>query len=142
MNKTTKILLAIAGVIILAFFLSLALLKLNIINNSWFQPKYVMVYLNSGDVYFGRMTKFSMSELSDVLFLQKDPTTGKLSVQKFKDSIWQPENTVHFEKQQIAFWSYLKPESPIIQLINGELSSGSIQTQEDINKTSSSTPAK
>ena len=81
---------------------------------------YYAVYLRTGDLYFGHLCKFfSKYTLTNVYFLQRDEK-GELSLQKFEQSAYQPEDKMILNKENIVWFSKIKDESPLIPVLEGK----------------------
>lgn len=75
---------------------------------SFLWPQYVAVYMNTGDLYFGSLTRFPHVVLRDVWFMQKDSSSGELSAQQFSKVIWEPEGDLYLNNSQIVWVAHLK----------------------------------
>lgn len=82
------------------------------------QPRYVAVYLETGEIYFGSMRWFPSPRLSNVMFLQQTQEQG-LQLDSFTNAVWQPQEPLHISRDKIVFWTYLAPTSPVVQAIEG-----------------------
>jgi len=81
---------------------------------------YYAVYLRTGDLYFGHLCKFfSKYTLTNIYFLQRDEK-GELSLQKFEQSAYQPEDKMILNKENIVWFSKIKDESPLIPVLEGK----------------------
>jgi len=81
---------------------------------------YYAVYLRTGDLYFGHLCKFfSKYTLTNIYFLQRDEK-GELSLQKFEQSVYQPEDKMILNKENIVWFSKIKDESPLIPVLEGK----------------------
>jgi len=81
---------------------------------------YYAVYLRTGDLYFGHLCKFfSKYTLTNIYFLQRDEK-GELSLQKFEQSAYQPEDKMILNKENIVWFSKIKNESPLIPVLEGK----------------------
>lgn len=85
---------------------------------SIFYKPYMAVYLTTGDIYFGKTSVFPRVKIQEPWFLQRNEEGG-LSLEKFSDAIWAPENGMKISKGQIVFMSKLSESSPIIAAIEG-----------------------
>jgi len=80
------------------------------------KDRYSAVYLNSGEIYFGKLSSsFGWFKLTDVYLLQRDEKG--LNLNRFKDVVWQPAEPLNIKKDKVVFWSYLTETSPVIQAI-------------------------
>jgi ABC-type antimicrobial peptide transport system permease subunit len=82
--------------------------------------KYVAVYLVTGDIYFGKIKWFPYPQLSDVVLLQRTQDQG-LTVDRFSNAVWKPQEPMRLSKDKIVFWTYLSSESPIVAFIENKL---------------------
>lgn len=81
--------------------------------------RYVAVYLETGDIYFGQMRWFPSPRLSNVMFLQQAQGQEGLMVDHFTNVVWRPQEPMRISRDKIVFWTYLDPASPIVQAIKG-----------------------
>ncbi len=82
------------------------------------QPRYVAIYLETGEIYFGSMRWFPSPRLSNVMFLQQTQEQG-LQLDRFTNAVWQPQEPLYISRDKIVFWTYLAPTSPVVQAIEG-----------------------
>lgn len=129
MNKTNKVLIFIA--VVLAVMLI-------IIGLTWyfqinFQNQYYAVYLNTGDLYFGKLSRFPNLSLSNIWYLQRDTQNGQTSLVDFSKSSWGPENKIEISKDKVVWMSRISPSSPLIAVIDGTYQVNSQQPTSDQN---------
>lgn len=84
-------------------------------------PKYVAVYLETGEIYFGKMRWFPSPRLSNVMFVQQAQQGQGLMLDRFTNAVWKPAEPLRISRGKIVFWTYLEPESPIVQAIEGKI---------------------
>jgi hypothetical protein len=84
------------------------------------RPKYVAVYLQTGELYFGSMRWFPTPQLSHVMLLQRTQDQG-LTLDRFTNAVWRPKEPMQIRPDKIVFWTYLEPESPIVQALEGRI---------------------
>lgn len=86
----------------------------------WFreQPFYA-VYLRTGDLYFGRLTKFPSFSLRQVYLLQvnRENAENPLSVQRFRDVFWGPEDEIELNREDVVWLTELRDDSQLVNLI-------------------------
>lgn len=113
MSKLNKILLVI--VIVLLVALSAVVYW----QRGGFEKPYWAVYLNTGDLYFGKLSRFPGLSLSGVLLLQRNPqdTQNPLSLAKFKEVFWGPEDKIYLNDENIVWKTKLRTDSQIIEFI-------------------------
>lgn len=89
----------------------------------WRQNKiekpYYAVYLENGDIYFGKLSFFPYLSLKDVYFLQKNPSDSQnpFSVLKFENAFWGPENKIYINKEKIIWKTRLRDDSQVLNII-------------------------
>ncbi|MEK7508078.1 MAG: hypothetical protein AAB602_03285 [Patescibacteria group bacterium] len=114
---------------VLALFI--ILVALGIWAGSWFiarwQPAnssgpsaYTAVYLTTGDIYFGKFSRFPRPHMTDVWFLQR--STGQNNQQQFGvfpfgSAFWGPVSKVYFNESQILFWTALRNDSQVVKVL-------------------------
>jgi hypothetical protein len=113
MSKLNKILLAIVIVLLIALGAVVYWQK------GGFKETYWAVYLNTGDLYFGKLNRFSRVSLSDVWFLQRNPQDSQnpLSLTKFEQAFWGPEDKIYLDNENIVWKTKLKEDSQVVQFI-------------------------
>ena len=81
---------------------------------------YYAVYLRTGDLYFGHLSKFfSRYNLTNVYLLQRD-SSGNFSLQKFSQSVYQPEDKLILNRDNIVWISKIQKDSPLIPILEGK----------------------
>lgn len=112
-SNINKILLAI--VIILLIALGVVVYW----QRSGFEKSYWAVYLDTGDLYFGKLDRFPKLSLSGVWLLQRNPQDAKnpLSLAKFKEVFWGPEDKIYLSDENIVWKTKLREDSQVVQFI-------------------------
>lgn len=82
------------------------------------EKPYTAVYLQTGDIYFGKMSWFPWPRLKEVWFLQR--TVGaenqpQLGVAPFKTVFWGPTDEVRLNPKQIIWWTTLREDSELLK---------------------------
>lgn len=80
------------------------------------KPKYAVLVFRNGNIYFGKISWFPKPKLSKILFIQVDQS-GQASLQRFANAAYFPEDFFYFNPNELIFWSYLKAQSPVVNLI-------------------------
>jgi hypothetical protein len=127
-NKSNKILLTI--IIVLAA----ALVAIIYWQKVGFNRSYWAVYLDTGDLYFGKLSFFPKLSLSDAYLLQRNEQNKQnpFSVSKFSNAFWGPEDKIYINKENIVWKTKLKDDSQIINFIKNPQSA--ISSQEPVNQ--------
>jgi len=113
MNKTNKILIVVVVVLVLALGGVLA----------WREwgggSSYYAVSLRSGALYFGSLTRFPSFGLKQVYVLQVNQSDPKnpLSVQRFKNAFWGPEDFLRINRDDVSWMARLDPQGQLARLI-------------------------
>lgn len=113
MSKLNKILLV--SVIVLLIVLGVVIYW----QRGGFEEPYWAVYLNTGDLYFGKLNRFPKLSLSDAWLLQRNPqdTQNPLSLAKFKEVFWGPEDKIYLNGENIVWKTKLRKDSQVVQFI-------------------------
>ncbi len=94
---------------------------------------YYAVYLKTGDLYFGQLSRFPSFGLSHVYLLQVNAQNQQnpVNVQKFSNVFWGPEDFIKINRDEVAWYTKLKSDSQLVRLIetNPDLTSGESQNQ-------------
>jgi len=112
-NKVNRILL------ILVIVLALILIGLFIWQRISFQPTYYAVFLETGELYFGKLTRFPSFGLKNVYLFQANPqnTTTPVSIQKFSNIFWGPADFLKINRSKVVWMTKLNPNGQLAQLI-------------------------
>lgn len=75
------------------------------------------VYLKTGDLYFGKLIRFPYFGLEQVytLQVQQNPQTP-LSIQRFKNVFWGPEDTLRINRDEVIWVTKLNPKGQLAEL--------------------------
>ena len=113
MSKLNKILLAVVAVLLVALGVVIYWQKVG------FEKPYWAVYLDTGDLYFGKLNKFPRLSLSDVYFLQRNPDDQQnpLSMAKFSQAFWGPEDKIYLNEKSVVWKAKLREDSQVVQFI-------------------------
>jgi len=113
MSKLNKVLFVVVAVLLLAFIGVL-------VWQQWFStPDFYAVYLRTGDLYFGRLVRFPSFGLEQVYLLQVNQGNQQnpLSVQKFTNVFWGPEDYLNINRQDVVWMTRLRSDSQLRQLL-------------------------
>ncbi|MDD4999112.1 MAG: hypothetical protein WC042_01305 [Candidatus Paceibacterota bacterium] len=105
--------------IILTIFLLLLLIYTLVAKKNLFEKPYYVVYLETGDLYFGKLSRFPKFTLSDVWLLQRvqGEYQQDLSLAKFEKAIYEPEDKMEINRSKVVFMAKLKNTSQLVQSI-------------------------
>ncbi len=80
---------------------------------------YYAVALRNGDVYFGRLSRFPSFGLKQVYVLQFNQanTQNPVTVQRFKNAFWGPEDFLQINRNEVVWMTRLNPEGQLARLI-------------------------
>lgn len=86
-----------------------------------FEEPYYAVYLNTGDLYFGKLDYFPRLSLGDVYLLQTNANDKQnpLSIAKFENVFWGPKDRIYLNNEAIVWKVKLKKDSQLLQVIKG-----------------------
>lgn len=112
MSKVNK---ALVGLVVI---LLIALAGVFYWQKGGFEEKYSAVYLNSGDIYFGKLSRFPRMTLSDVWFLQKGSDTQQgFGLSKFEKAFWGPSDEMVINDKNVIWVTELKADSEVVKAI-------------------------
>lgn len=114
-TKQNLIFLAV-GVILVAL-LGSALSLTPVFNR---QPNYSAVYLVTGDLYFGDLSRFPTLQLSNAHLLQVDEE-GEMFLVNFEEVPWSPKGALRLSRDKIIWTVPLDSESETVQAMEGRL---------------------
>lgn len=143
--------LFISLIILLIILMGIIFYVYKIVNqdNENLPSDYVVVYLQNGEVYFGKIDWFPWPSLKNVWYLQKtldSQNQVQVGILQFKNMFWSPVDKIYLNPKQIVFWSYLKKSSELVkafenpQILNQNLlnqqNSNDIINNKNFNQTS------
>lgn len=113
MKNVNKILLIVVVVLVVV-------LAAVIVWQTWGStPSYYAVYLRTGDLYFGQLSRFPSFSLSHVYLLQVNAQNQQnpVNVQKFSNVFWGPEDNIKINRDDVVWYAKLSSESQLVKLI-------------------------
>lgn len=119
--KRIVIVVIIAIFVIASFYLVYAAGSKN-----WpFKTKYQVVVLQTGEVYFGRLSLFPTPRMTNVWLPQQTQDENKSGIQivPLTTMYFSPENVLYFEPSRISWWSNLEENSQVVQIMEGKRTS-------------------
>ena len=125
MSKLNKILIGIVIILLIVLGAVLYWQKVG------FEKPYWAVYLNTGDIYFGKLNHFPSFSLSDVWFLQRNTNDAQnpLSIAKFTNALWGPQDKIYLNEKNIIWKTKLREDSQILNFIKSSESHSATSTQ-------------
>lgn len=113
MSKLNKILLVVVVILLMALGVVIYWQRVG------FEKPYWAVYLNTGDLYFGKLSTFPKLSLSDVWFIQRNPQDDKnpLSLAKFEQTFWGPEDKIYLNEKDVVWKTKLRADSQVVNFI-------------------------
>jgi len=105
--------------LILAIMLLMILVYLSFIDKTKaIKNPYYAVYLQTGDMYFGKLSRFPKFTLSDIWFLQTNTgEQGGFDLIKFSNAVFGPEDKMEINKENVVWISKLRDESDVVKFI-------------------------
>lgn len=118
MEKTSSTLRIVVGLlVVLIVILAGVLWKMGEEGSSG----YVAVYLDTGDIYFGKLRLFPSFSLEDVWYLQvgtsQNPGVGVLPLNSV---FWGPSERVYLQPKHVVWVTHLRADSPVLAAIKGQ----------------------
>ena len=83
------------------------------------------VYLDTGDLYFGRLSSFPTLSLSDAWYVQHSPQ-GDVSISDFSKASWKPAGNIQLNRQHIVWTVHIAPDSPLIAAMTAKTPSDAL----------------
>lgn len=113
MNISNKVLLVVVAILVVV------LAAVFVWREQSSQGAFYAVYLRTGDLYFGKLTRFPTFALSQVYLLQvnQQDQQNPLSVQRFRDVFWGPEDRLTLNREDIVWYTRLRSDSQLAQLL-------------------------
>jgi len=122
MSKTNKVLVGLVVVLAVALGVVLYWQKVG------FETRYSAVYLNTGDIYFGKLSRFPRTTLRDVWFLQKEGEGQGVALSKFENAFWGPKDKMVINEESIIWATELTEDSEVVRAIKNPQSVAPAQT--------------
>jgi len=85
---------------------------------------YHAVFLRSGDMYFGKLSRFPKLTLSDVWFLQvttQENQQAGFNLARFSNAVFGPEDKMEINKENVVWISKLRDDSQVVNYIQSTL---------------------
>jgi len=99
--------------------------------------KYSVVYLQTGDIYFGKLSWFPWLwrlSLKNVWLVQRvidQQNQTQLNVVPLKNSFWGPIDKIYLNPKQVIFWTNLRKDSQLIKVLeNPNILNSTVQNQQ------------
>ncbi len=105
--------------LIVAIILLSVLVYISFINKVDKKPTYHAVFLRTGDMYFGKLSRFPKLILSDVWFIQRnvDDEQGGFNLMKYSNAMFGPEDKMEINKENVIWISKLRDDSQVVSFI-------------------------
>ena len=123
MSKINKALVGLVVILVVALGVVLYWQKVG------FETKYSAVYLNTGDIYFGKLSRFPRMTLTDVWFLQKKGDGQGVALSKFEKAFWGPQDQLVINEENVIWVTELKDDSDVVQSIKNPQAAVSAQQE-------------
>ncbi len=123
-NKLFKIAVIAFGIIIFSALLAVALIKLNVFQEE--PAAYSVIYLSTGDIYFGELSQFPYPVLKNGYILQRDQNDG-VNLLPISSTVWEPAGGMRLNKDMIVFTAPLANTSAVYRMIISQQQSGDVQ---------------
>ena len=115
MSKPNKINIILIIVCVLLGLALLGVVAWRVINE---RGTYHAVFLTTGDLYFGKLTRFPTFGMKNVYFVQATgDQTNPLSIQKFTNVFWGPEDVMQINKKEVVWMTKIDKESGLAKLL-------------------------
>jgi hypothetical protein len=85
-----------------------------------FENPYYAVYVNDGNIYFGKISSFPKFSLTDAWLLQNPGNSGELTVSRFSEAIWGPSDRICINPDNIVWKVKLREDSQLLARFNGK----------------------
>ncbi|TSC82058.1 MAG: Uncharacterized protein G01um101420_588 [Parcubacteria group bacterium Gr01-1014_20] len=118
MKISKKMFVVAALVLLVLIVVLLALLFANL--NKPKLSKFSAVYLENGDVYFGKLSWFPHLSLSGTWFIQKNTDqTGasQLNINPFSGIFWGPDSKIYLNRDHVVFTVRLRTDSQVAKFL-------------------------
>ena len=106
--------------LIVAIILLSVLVYVSFINKvSRIENPYYVVYLQTDDMYFGKLSRFPKLTLSDVWFLQVSTQEDQagFNLAKFDKTVFGPKDKMEISRENVIWISKLRDDSQVVSYI-------------------------
>ena len=115
MSKPNKINIILIIVCVLLGLALLGVVAWRVISE---RGTYHAVFLRTGDLYFGKLTRFPTFGMKNVYFVQATgDQTNPLSIQKFTNVFWGPEDVMQINKKEVVWMTKIRKDSGLAKLL-------------------------
>ncbi len=112
-DKFIKIALIVAIIFLMVLVYISFIDKTKVVKNP-----YYAVYLQTGDMYFGKLSRFPKLTLSDVWFLQANTAEqGGAELIKYSNAMFGPKDKMEINKENVVWISKLEDDSQVVTYI-------------------------
>lgn len=140
MNKDKFIKIAlIAAIILLGVLVYISFInKVGSIKNP-----YYAVYLRTGDMYFGKLSRFPKLTLTDIWLLQvsNQEDQAGFNLAKFSNIVFGPEDKMEINKENVVWISKLRDDSQVVNYIQQSKNAALPNTQPQASVPQTTLPA-
>lgn len=138
--NTNKILLWLAGALVVAVVSLAAIILLQKSEWRWWGGSYYAVYLDTGDLYFGKLSRFPYLSISNVWYLQRDAQQQSLSISDFSKVVWLPENKIRINPDKVVWTVKLTKDSPLLSSVKASQQEASVPDDGSVFAPTTQTP--
>lgn len=106
--------------LIVAIILLSVLVYISFINKvSRIENPYYAVFLRTGDMYFGKLSRFPKLTLTDVWFIQRSTNEEQsgFDLMKYSNAMFGPEDKMEINKENVVWISKLRDDSQVVNYI-------------------------
>ena len=118
MKISKKMFVAAALVLVVLVVVILALLFIN--QNKPKLSKFSAVYLENGDIYFGKLSWFPRLNLSGTWFIQRNTNqagASELNINPFTGIFWGPDSKIYLNPDRVVFVVKLRTDSQVAKIL-------------------------
>jgi len=113
-DKFIKIALIVAIILLMVLVYTSFIDKTKVVGNP-----YHAVFLRTGDMYFGKLSRFPKLTLTDVWYLQvstQEDQTG-FNLAKFSNAVFGPKDKMEINRENVVWISKLRDDSQVVTFI-------------------------
>jgi len=112
-DKFIKIALIVAIILLMVLVYVSFTDKTKVVKNP-----YSVVFLNTGDMYFGKLSRFPKLTLTDVWLLQANTAEqGGAELIKYSNTMFGPQDKMEINRENVVWISKLKNDSQVVDYI-------------------------
>jgi len=115
LKPTVWVIALLILVIGLGAWVGVLLYRLHAANGGSSESGYSVVYLQNGDIYYGKLHWWPRPHIEDPWYLVRNLQNGETSIVPFRSTFSGPASNLYMNPAQIVWWAALREDSQVTQ---------------------------